>query len=244
MSFMNVLRLFLFLIVLLIYTSCISTDVITVDIMDDIQLQPGEPGPVKDDKLSMYLKPGETYSILPEDGNQFWPRIMTREIAIKYQAVNGRTKCTTFVADMINNFFGEKVYKSIFPNGVKGANTTFVDWSGNSSLIRLGSEDFTINDIQELADQNYLILMAYYYPKVAGHVAFVGTRGLIMFTIPPLDRLEGKDSQTLKESWLPVMVQAGTYTGVTSMVYATNGWLRNDNFEDGYVRYYLVKVSR
>ena len=37
------------------------------------------------------------------------------------------------------------------------------------------------------------------------------------------------------------MVQAGTYTGITSMVYATNGWLRNDNYGQGIVRYYFVR---
>ena len=47
----------------------------------------------------------------------------------------------------------------------------------------------------------------------------------------------------MHSSYFPVMVQAGTYTEVTSMVYATNGWLRNDNFGGGIVRYYVVKAE-
>ena len=105
-----------------------------------------------------------------------------------------------------------------------------MDWVENGYLVRLDPKQFSIADIQHLANQGYLVLMAYYYPEIAGHVAFVGHSNLKMFTVPPIEGLEGRSGARLQRTWLPVMVQAGTYTGITSMVYATNGWLRNDNF--------------
>ena len=142
---------------------------------------------------------------------------------------------------MLKRHLGRDVFQRVFPDGIKGSNETFVDWTRNSSLIRLTPEEYTIADIQKLADDGYLILMAYYYPKIAGHVAFIGHNKLKLFTIPPITDLEGTQGSRLSPAYLPVVVQAGTYTGITSMVYATNGWLRNDNFGRGIVRYYAVK---
>ena len=65
----------------------------------------------------------------------------------------------------------------------------------NDELIRLTPEEYTIEDIQTIADQGYLVLMAYYFAEVAGHVAFVGHSQLDLFTIPPITNLEGKNGQ-------------------------------------------------
>lgn len=180
------------------------------------------------------------FSTLPEQGPDFWTKMMTPDIAYQYRAINGRTKCTIFVGDMLTEYFGEEIFLKVFPEGVRGSNQTFLDWMENKSLIRLTPDRFSITDIQALADAGYLILMAYYYPEIAGHVAFVGHSDLKLFTVPILNDLEGKIGTQLDESFLPVMVQAGTYTGITSMVYATNGWLRSDNYGNGSVRYYAV----
>jgi hypothetical protein len=179
---------------------------------------------------------------LPAQGPEFWERMMTREVAFEYRAINGVSQCTRFVADMLQEHFDRDLYSIVFPDGVKGANATFLDWAQNDWLVRLDPDRYSIDDIQELVNDGYLILMAYYYAEIAGHVAFVGNRNLELFTIPPLPALEGKSGSALDATWLPVMVQAGTYTGITSMVYATNGWLRNDNFGSGVVRYYAVRT--
>ena len=93
-----------------------------------------------------------------------------------------------------------------------------------------------------MANNGYLIILAYYYNLGPSHVAFLGNIGLELKTIPPLARLEGKAGTELDEDWLPVVVQAGTYSGITSMVYASNGWLRSNLFKKGTVCYYLIKL--
>ena len=180
---------------------------------------------------------------IPEAGPAFWTEVMTSDIAYQYRAINGVSQCTIFVADVIDEYFGEDLYSLVFPTGTKGANATFDDWIENQSLVRLSPDEYSIEEIQNLADEGYLILMAYFYAEISGHAAFVGHSELDLFTVPPIDGLEGKSGSQMDRSYYPVMVQAGTYTGVTSMVYATNGWLRNDNFGDGIVRYYAVSNS-
>lgn len=180
---------------------------------------------------------------IPEAGPEFWTEIMTSDVAYQYRAINGVSQCTIFVADVIDGHFGEELYSLVFPEGARGANDTFTDWIENQSLVWLSPDEYSIDDIQGLADEGYLILMAYYYAEISGHVAFVGHSDLDLFTYPPIDGLEGKNGRQMARSYFPVMVQAGTYTGVTSMVYATNGWLRNDNFGQGIVRYYAVSKS-
>jgi hypothetical protein len=179
---------------------------------------------------------------LPEVGPGFWTRMISPEIAYQYRAINGVSKCTIFVGDMLNEHFERSVFTRVFPEGMKGANDTYVDWIYNGNLIRLTPDEYSIADIQELVDKGYLVLMAYFYPEIAGHVAFVGNSNLKLFTVPPIGGLEGKNGRALDPAWYPVMVQAGTYTGVTSMVYATNGWLRNNNYGSGVVRYYAVRA--
>jgi hypothetical protein len=44
-----------------------------------------------------------------------------------------------------------------------------------------------------------------------------------MSTLPSIPDLEGKKGTTLQSHQL-VLVQGGTYTGVTSINYGTNGW--------------------
>ena len=180
---------------------------------------------------------------LPAPVPGFWVTMMTPEIAYEYRAINYVSQCTRFVADMLIEYFGDEVYVLVFPDGVKDANETFLDWKENPHLVRLPPSKLAISEIQDLSDGGYLVLMAYYYPDISGHVAFVGHSDLKLFTIPAINNLEGKRGSKMQPSYFPVMVQAGTYTGVTSMVYATNGWLRNDNFGSGVVRYYVVKAE-
>ncbi len=191
-------------------------------------------------------KPGKSGSLavvfLPGDSFVFWNKLVTQELMQEYKAVNGCTKCNIFMGDILMKYFDEKVYNSVFPDGMKSPNTLYADWKTNKNLIRLKASEHTIEEIQQMANDNYLIIMAYRYEKGPGHVAFVGNKKLKLRTIPPVKNLEGKNGAELKTSWLPVMVQAGTYTGITSMVYASNSWLRQDLFANGTVCYYLVKI--
>ena len=152
----------------------------------------------------------QTVVFLPEDSYTFWNKIVTSEMIQKYKAVNGRTKCNLFLSDILLTYFGEDVYNSIFPEGMKRPNVLYADWKTNENLIRLTVSDYTIDDIQQLANNNYLIIMAYRYDQGPGHVAFVGHEKLKLRTIPPINNLEGKNGTELKSSWLPVMVQSVT----------------------------------
>jgi hypothetical protein len=226
-TIMSVRNLFPFLLTSLLIVSCHTLDFRTQSLMVEDLALPGS-------------GEAQTYTTLPTNPDDFWSQVMTREVAVDFQAVGGVTQCNRYVAYVLEEAFPEEVYTRVFPQGLRGANQTFLDWAENPHLHRLHPEEFSINEIQNLANKGYLILMAYYFPGVAGHVAFVGSRDLQMFTIPPLKDFEGKTGLDLPGPYLPVMVQAGTYTGITTMVYATNGWLRDQNFEKGTVRYYLV----
>jgi len=220
-------NIFLFALTL-IFSSCNTLDFRTSSlILDDLML------PGSDEIMA--------FTTLPDHPHRFWPEVMNKEVASTFQARGGYTQCTQYLAYVLERAFPKEVHSKIFPRGLRGANQTFLDWAENRYLARLHPENFTVPDIQNLANQGYLILMAYYFPGVAGHVAFVGSRNLRMFTIPPLADYEGKTGHELTDPFLPVMIQAGTYTGITTMVYATNGWLRDNNFEKGTVRYYLVR---
>ncbi len=205
--------------------------------------EPDEPEMTQKTEAENEAESEVAYYPLPKKGPEFWKSVMTRDVAYEYRAINGISKCTLFMADTLKKHFDNEVYSRIFSDGVKGSNQTFLDWVKNRSLIRLEPDEYSIMEIQELADDGYLVLMAYYFPEIAGHVAFVGHSELDLFTIPAIDWLEGKRGPTLDHTLFPIMVQAGTYTGITSMVYATNGWLRNDHYGDGVVRYYAVKPS-
>jgi hypothetical protein len=62
-------------------------------------------------------------------------------------------------------------------------------------------------------------------PPESGHIAFVGNSNLTLFSDPPIERYQNRKGTSLGSDFLPVLVQAGTYTGVTSIVYGTSNWL-------------------
>lgn len=171
----------------------------------------------------------------------FWSGMANEENLQKYRAVNGKTKCNIFLGRMVRIYFGDAVYARVFSQGMASPNRLFRYWKKNNNLVRLYPEYFSIQDIQDLASDGYVILLAYRNSRGPGHVAFVGSIDLQLNTIPPLVRLEGRDGRSLGTEWLPLVVQAGTYTGITSMAYASNGWLRKDLYAGGTVCYYLIK---
>ena len=111
--------------------------------------------------------------------------------------------------------------------------------------------------IQKLADGGTLVLMIYKNDKTNpdtgnlydGHIAFVGNSNLQYNTVylPSKETPIYKKGEIIKNnisysSHLPIVVQAGTYTGVTSMVYATNGWTDNrEKLLKNNLSFYTVK---
>jgi len=180
--------------------------------------------------------------MLPENSYTFWNKVMTYSAISKYKAQGYRTFCNLFLGDTLRMYFGDTVFSRIFPNGVLDPNVIHMEWQSNPNLIRLGPDEYSILDIQNMANEGYLIVMSYIWTW--GHLAFVGNHNLQINTVPASPMINGIKGTDLDDSWLPVMVQAGTYTGVTSMGYASNGWIDAPNyplFRDGTVRYYLVK---
>jgi hypothetical protein len=185
----------------------------------------------------------ETWVKTPGPAQAFWRRAMTPELAIKYRATKKQTFCNVYVADTLAAFFGQEIFAAVFPDGVKAPHVLFREWQANPRLVRLAPSAFSLPEIQTLADEGFLVLLAYYYNKGPSHVAFVGPAELVLFTVPVIGKLEGKSAAALDADWRPVVVQAGTYAGVTSVAYASNGWFDASPglFETGTVRFYLVR---
>lgn len=179
---------------------------------------------------------------LPKDSIAFWSEVMTADTIAAYKAQGYRTFCNRFVGDTLVKYFGREVFSKIFPNGVLDPNVMHREWQSNPNLIALGPDRYHILDIQGLANKGYLVLLSYIWTW--GHLAFVGNEKLKIHTVPPSPLIEGNKGTEMDENWLPVVVQAGTYTGVTSAGFASNGWIDGPGFplfKDGSVRFYLVK---
>lgn len=179
---------------------------------------------------------------LPKGSVIFWKEVMSDETIEKYKAQGYMTFCNRFVGDTILKYFGKSVYSKVFPNGIRDPNTMHTEWQSNPNLIPLVPGKHHILDIQGYANKGYLVLLSYIWTW--GHLAFVGSERLEINTVPASPLINGKMGKDLDESWLPVVVQAGTYTGVTSAGYASNGWIDGPDyplFNNGTVRFYLVK---
>jgi hypothetical protein len=186
---------------------------------------------------------GTDYVKVKGDPLAFWRKVMTYDVAYRYQAINWITYCNIFLSDTIQAQLGKEVYQKVFPEGVKAPHIVYEEWKTNPELFRLEPESYTLGEIQKLADDGYLVLLAYYYNMGPSHLAFVGHRDLTFFTIPSIGKMEGESGASIDQVWLPVVVQAGTYTGITSVAFATNGWFGSVNpYDAGLVRFYLVKT--
>ncbi len=58
-----------------------------------------------------------------------------------------------------------------------------------------------------------------------------------------MKKLEGRNAAALEDGWRPVVAQAGTYAGFTSIAYATTGWFTAsvNLYAAGTVRFYLIR---
>ena len=201
-------------------------------------------------------------------GASFWDTVMNSDVAEQY-AVNENQgpQCNTFLADTIRTQFGDAMYEDIFPNGIiPSANDIYDQFENNRNLSRLDTDEYSISQIQAIADGGVLVIVAYSNPdpKESGHVALVANSGLSRFSVPevytrgdgstfPIPQ-SGTGGQLDPGRYWPMVAQAGTVTGVVTMPYATNGWndhLRPkpqyqvpDNYEGTYRDYLLENHIR
>jgi hypothetical protein len=77
-----------------------------------------------------------------------------------------------------------------------------------------------------MADRGDLILVIYKNPKPdkSGHIAFIANSGLTLSTSPKTIFEDEKGTTIDRNRFWPIVAQAGVKTGITSIVYATNGY--------------------
>ena len=117
----------------------------------------------------------------------------------------------------------------------------FNSFMNNPNLQRL---DADIENIQAVADTGALVIMIYKNknPKESGHIAFVGNSNLKLYTDPAIPRLQGKTGKTLDAVERLVLVQAGKFSGTTSIVFGTNEWRKQKNkLLSNWLYFYTVK---
>jgi hypothetical protein len=175
----------------------------------------------------LYTKDG-FLTVPNEDSLDFYQKIMTEEIAEKYslKANNGVYQCNNYVRTTILQIYGQEIYDMVFQQKTEATNAMFDSFKKNPNLERLDTKDMV--QIQTLADSGQLILMIYQNtdPLLSGHIAFVGNSNLTLFALEPIGWQQGKKGTSLDAAdYWPVLVQAGTNTGVTSINYGTNYWL-------------------
>jgi hypothetical protein len=62
-------------------------------------------------------------------------------------------------------------------------------------------------------------------PGQSGHIAFIANSGLTLTTLEKLSDFEGKRGDAInRKLYWPIVAQAGKYTGIASIVFATNGY--------------------
>jgi hypothetical protein len=197
--------------------------------------------------------------VLVPNGNSldFFRNIITEDIMKLYKAeaeldAAGKeylnTFCANFVRDTIKRELGKDIYDSIFGGKIEDTNTMFESFKNNPNLERIPITDYDdLSTIQDLADNGILVLVVIKNNSGKGHIAFVGHSDMVYNTIydPSSNKpeYEGMNLSSLPKHHLTV-VQAGTYTGTTSIRYTTTGWntdtIRKNLLKDN-MYFYTVK---
>jgi hypothetical protein len=142
--------------------------------------------------------------------------------SLSAQGFEGMEQSNRYVRNTILEQFGRGIYNVIFEEKIEDTNNMFESFKKNPNLERLSPN---IQRIQQLVENGLLVLMIFQNnsPGENGHIAFVGTRRLELFSIPPIPGHEGEIGTSLPDDEL-VLVQAGYYTGIVSIRYVINGW--------------------
>jgi hypothetical protein len=176
---------------------------------------------------------GSNYVTYPgRDSLGFFNTFITPSLMSKYLPKNTTmsdgtirtdTSCNQFAYDLISTHFGSEIHRSIFPGVITNANTMFLSFLNNPYMERLDINEWGTEGIKQLADDGYLIIASSYNNSGSGHIAFVGNRNLQLYSIPRAPLYDGILGKNLPEHHF-VFVQAGTYTGIISIRFATNYW--------------------
>jgi hypothetical protein len=199
------------------------------------------------------------YVTVPED---FFSNISNDEIRYKYskEKNNGVAQCNTYVKDMVLEYFGSEVHRNIFEGKDENANAMFLSFRDNPYLERINpfELDGGLQAIQQMADDGYLILLSTQCldkdengNRISGHIAFIGTSNLTFST--NYSEAPDYNGKTLADINRPdlneihlVVVQAGVFPGITSIRWATTGWLnptKRDNLLRNDLYFYRVRSS-
>jgi len=153
------------------------------------------------------------------------------------------TYCNLFARHIITTYFGE-YFSNIFPSRNQRANDMFTGFLSNENMERLDVDDWGLDGIQRLANEGELIIMSYYNDNGPGHIGFVANSNLTLNTLPEINALQETSGTRLPSDQL-VIFHAGTYTGITSITYATNGWnaegIREHNLRNN-LYFYRVRI--
>jgi hypothetical protein len=204
-------------------------------------LQPVSSENTLDNPLESLINTNDRVFVSNGSSLDFFKKIITQDIMKMYEAkeilnaAGGKgleTYCTGFARDTIKREFGEDIYKSIFGDKIEKANDMFESFKNNSNLDKIPVTDYdNLRAIQDLADSGVLVLMIYKNDSGSGHIAFIGHSDMLYNTIYNSNQSNAPFYNGMKLSDLPkhhlTVVQAGAYTGTTSLLYATGG-LNND----------------
>jgi hypothetical protein len=188
---------------------------------------------------------------VPGDSLSFWNEIMTPSEAKKYSEGNnnGIPQCNNYIGDKIKATYGDEMYSRIFPNGMETANNLSKQFADNPNLQRIDTSQYSIEQIQAMANKGALIIMSYKNPnpQESGHAAFVANSGVGLFSVPATYlRSDGTEvaipqsgygyNQTSKNAW-PILSQAGSITGSVTMGWGTNDWNNEYYYESDPYKY-------
>jgi len=181
----------------------------------------------------------------------FFNEIMNKEIAAEYSYDNKKTyQCNEYFRNVISKNFGAEVYNMIFEGKNENTNAMFDSFKNNQNLQRLDPAVYSIKAIQDLADSGTLVFMIYKNTIINpntekpydGHIAFVGNSNLTLYTVPSIPDLQNTSGKNLIKKDQLVLVQAGVKTGVTSIIWGTNGWNADrEKLLNNYLYFYTVK---
>ena len=165
-----------------------------------------------------------------------------------------KTHCNLFVQDMIRK--ETDLYNTIFQGNCNTSNAVFDSFQNNKNLENIHANSYNdLQNIQKMADNGVLIMVVVKNPGGVGHIAFVGPSDLTYSTVykdsvkvPDYENklTTTKDLVAKGELYHVTVVQAGTYSGTTSIRYTTNGFLdpnTRKDILDNYMRFYAVKKT-
>jgi hypothetical protein len=164
------------------------------------------------------------------DSYAFWTGVMTPETIAKYEYKgDGKYSCNEFAQDVIKKYYGMDLFTRIFGSG-GDTNTLFDKFKINPNMERIDTNTTSMEGIQAMADNGILIFLIYKNLEAGqkGHIAFIANSRLAMTTMGELSDIGKTGTELDKNIFWPIVAQGGYMTGISSTVYATNGFSRSN----------------